>query len=97
MHVGMCRVVLRLPGNRSLKEKRRVTRSMIDRVRSRFNVAIAEVEDNDLWQRLTVGISCVSNDGGHANQIMSKVVRYVEETTGDAELLDYDIEIVSGV
>ena len=97
MHVGVCRIVLRLPGNRSLKEKRRVTRSVIDRVRSRFNVAIAEVEDNDLWQRLTVGISCVSNDGGHANQVLSKVVRYIEETTGDAEILDYDIEIVSGV
>ncbi len=97
MHVGVCRVVLRLPGNRSLKEKRRVTRSVIDRVRSRFNVAIAEVEDNDLWQRLTVGISCVSNDGGHANQVLSKVVRYIEETTGDAELLDYEIEMVSGV
>ena len=97
MHIGVCRVVLRLPGNRSLKEKRRVTRSVIDRVRSRFNVAIAEVEDNDLWQRLTIGISCVSNDGGHANQVLSTVVRYIEETTRDAELLDYEVEMVAGV
>ena len=97
VHIGVCRVVLRLPGNRSLKEKRRVTRSVIDRVRSRFNVAIAEVEDNELWQRLTIGISCVSNDRGHANQVLSTVVRYIEDTTRDAELLDYEVELVPGV
>jgi uncharacterized protein YlxP (DUF503 family) len=66
-------------------------------VRSRFNVAIAEVEDNDAWQRLTIGISCVSNDGRHANQVLSKVVKYIEETTGEAELLDYEVELVPGV
>ena len=97
MHVDVCRVVLRLPENHGLKGKRRVARSVVDRVRSRFNVAIAEVEDNDLWQRLTVGISCVSNDGRHANEILSKVVQYIEETTSDAELLDYQVEMVGGV
>lgn len=97
MHVGVCRVILRLPQSRSLKEKRRTAQSVISRVRSRFNVAIAEVEDNDAWQRLTIGISCVSNDGGHANQVLSKVVQYIEETTGEAELLDYEVELVPGV
>ena len=53
--------------------------------------------DNDLWQRLTLGISCVSNDGRHANEMLSKVVQYIEETTGDVELLDYEVEMVSGV
>ena len=60
-------------------------------------MAVAEVEDNDLWQRLTLGISCVSNDGRHANEIISKVVQFVEETREDIELLDYEVEIVSGI
>ncbi len=97
MHVGVCRVSLRLPGNQSLKGKRKVVQSVTSRVRGRFNVAIAEVEDNDLWQRLTLGISCVSNDGRHANEVLSKVVRYIEESTGDVELLDYEVEMVSGI
>jgi uncharacterized protein YlxP (DUF503 family) len=90
-------VSLRLPENQSLKGKRRVTQSIVSRVRTRFNVSIAEVGDNDLWQRLTLGISCVSNDGRHANEMLSRVVQYIEETTGDAELLDYDVEMVSGI
>ena len=97
MHVGVCRVWLRLPGNQGLKAKRQVAQSIVTKVRSKFNVAIAEVEDNDLWQRLTLGISCVSNDGRHANEILSKVVRYIEETRPDIELLDYEVEMVSGV
>ena len=97
MHVGVCRVYLRLPGNQGLKGKRQVAQSIMTRVRTKFNVAIAEVEDNELWQRLTLGISCVSNDGRHANEILSRVVQYIEETRGDVEVLDYEVEMVSGV
>lgn len=97
MHVGMCRVSLRLPGNQGLKGKRQVAQSLISRVRRKFNVAIAEVDDNELWQRLTLGVTCVSNDGRHANEILSKVVQYIEETRGDVELLDYQAELVSGI
>ena len=97
MHVGVCRVSLRLPGNQGLKGKRQVARSITSRVRNKFNVAIAEVEDNELWQRLTLGISCVSNDPRHANEILSKVVQFIQETRSDLELLDYDLEMVSGI
>ena len=97
MHVGVCRVSLRLPGNHDLKGKRKVAQSVVSRVRGKFNVAIAEVDDQDLGQRLTLGISCVSNSGPHANEILSKVASYIEETTGDAEMLDYEIEMVSGI
>jgi uncharacterized protein YlxP (DUF503 family) len=93
----MCRVSLRLPGNQGLKGKRQVAQSLISRVRRKFNVAIAEVDDNELWQRLTLGVTCVSNDGRHANEILSKVVQYIEETRGDVELLDYQAELVSGI
>ena len=97
MHVGVCRVTLRLPGNQNLKGKRQVAQSIISRVRSKFNVAIAEVEDNQLWQRLTLGISCVSNNSRHANEVLSKVMQFIEETRNDVELLDYELEIVSGI
>ena len=98
MHVGICRLTLLLPENGSLKEKRQVVRSITTRVRNTFNVAIAEVADNDLWQRLTLGVSCVSNDARHANQVLSQVVQFIQqETRGEVELLDYEIELVSGV
>ncbi len=97
MHVGVCRVSVRLQGNRSLKGKRQIAQSIISRVRSKFNVAIAEVEDNDLWQRLTLGICCVSNEVHHANEILSKVERFIEEAGGDVEILDYEVEMVSSL
>jgi len=97
LHVGVCRLMIHVPDASSLKEKRQVSRSLTDRIKNRFNVAVAEVEDNDLHQRLTLGISCVSNDSAHANEIISKVVSFVEESRRDVELLDYEIEIISGV
>ena len=96
MHVGICLVRLRLPGNHDLKGKRKIAHSIISRVRNKFNVAIAEVDDNELWQRLTLGISCVSNDGRHANEVLSKVVQHIEAAREDVEFLDYEIEMVSG-
>ena len=97
MHVGVCRLMIHVPDASSLKEKRQVSQSLTDRIKNRFNVAVAEVEDNDLHQRLTLGISCVSNDSAHANEIISKVVSFVEESRRDVELLDYEIEIISDV
>ena len=97
MHVGVCHVSLRLPGNRSLKGKRQVAQSIVSKVRAKFNVSIAEVEDNELWQRLTLGISCVSNDSRHANEILSQALRYIEDTRPDIEVLEYEVEMVSGI
>ena len=97
MNIGVCKIKLRLPENGTLKGKRRVFRSVSSRVRQRFNVSIAEVEDNEHHQFLTLGVSCVSNDSRHANEILSHVVDYVHSLRGDAELLDYELEIVAGV
>ena len=96
MHVGICLVRLSLPANHGLKDKRKIAESIVSRVRNKFNVAVAEVDDNDLWQRLTLGISCVSNDGRHANEVLSRVVHHIEESREDVEFLDYELEIVSG-
>ncbi|MEC8910082.1 MAG: DUF503 domain-containing protein, partial [Chloroflexota bacterium] len=54
MHLGVCRIMLHLPESGNLKDKRQVARSLSDRIRNTFNVAVAEVEDQNLWQRLTL-------------------------------------------
>ena len=94
MHIGVCHIKLRLPENLSLKGKRRVLKSITTRVRNKFNVSIAEVGDNDLWQVATLGICCVSNNGRQTNEVLSKVVSFVSESRFEIEILDYDIEII---
>ena len=94
MNVGVCRIKFRLPENLSLKGKRRVLKSITARVVNKFNVSIAEVDDNDLWQVATLGISCVSNDKRHANEVLSRVVSFITEGRFEVEILDYEIEIL---
>ena len=94
MNVGVCKVSLRLPENQSLKGKRRVLKSITTRVASKFNVAVAEVDSEDQWQLATLGICCVSNNGRHANEVLSKVVDFIVNSHFDVEILDYEIEIV---
>lgn len=86
-----------LPESTNLKEKRQVARSLTTRLRNKFNVAVAEIDHNDLWQRLTIGVCCVSNDTAHAHEMMSKIVSFVEEFSNDLVLLDYETELISGV
>ena len=97
MNVGICKIQLRLPENGSLKDKRQLVRSVTDRTRNRFNVAVAEISDNENKNSLTLGICCVSNNSRHANEILSKTVDSILSTRLDAELLDYEIEILQGV
>ena len=89
--------MLYLPESGSLKDKRQISRSLSARIRNTFNVAVAEVEDQDLWQRLTLAVCCVSTDSSHANEMVSNVVQFVQESNRDLELLDYETEIISGV
>lgn|SRR5690606_22012400 len=95
MVVGTLRIVLQIPGARSLKTKRQVVRRIVDKVRARFNVSIAEVGDNDLWQRATVGVAAVGNSRAFVNEVLDKVLRQVEEGSFDAFLLDHRLELHS--
>ena len=95
MNVGVCRIRFRLPENSSLKDKRRTLKSIIARVTNKFNVAVAEVDDHDLWQLATLGISCVSNDKRHTNEVLSRVVSFITESRFEIEMLDYQIEILA--
>jgi uncharacterized protein YlxP (DUF503 family) len=94
MNVGVCRISLRLPENLSLKGKRRVLKSITTRVRSKFNVSIAEVDDHELWQLATLGICCVSNNKQYTNEVLSKVVDFIIASRFDVEILDYEIEML---
>ena len=95
MIVGACRISLHLPENQSLKGKRQVLKSLIERVKNRFNVSIAEIDGNDLWQVAALGVACVSNDGKHVNETLSRVVHFIETTRWEAIMTDYEIEIIS--
>jgi uncharacterized protein YlxP (DUF503 family) len=92
--VGACEITLQLPDNRSLKGKRQVSRSLVQRIRNRFNVAVSEVADQDRWQTLSLGITCVSDDPRHANEILSKVLDFVDAHNGGAVVQHSRIEIL---
>jgi len=94
MHVGVCCIRFRLPENLSLKGKRRVVRSITSRVGSKFNVSVAEVDDQDLWQLVTLGVCCVSNSKQHANEVLSKVVDFIADNRFEVEILGYETEIL---
>ena len=91
MIVGVCTIELRMYQVHSLKGKRQIMKSITKRVKNNFNVAIAEVDDQDVWQRGVLGVAVVSTAMDHANGILSKVVNFVESMYL-AELLDYHIE-----
>lgn len=80
--------------NNSLKGKRRIVKSIIGKVKSRFNLAIAEVEYNDKWQRIGLGISAVGNDRGHIDSVLATVLTFIESLYL-AEIIDSRIEIIN--
>jgi hypothetical protein len=64
------------------------------RIQSRFHVAVAEVEDNDLWQQAVLGVVCVSNNSRQAQEVLSQVVAFVQGAEGEYQLMDYQIEVI---
>jgi uncharacterized protein YlxP (DUF503 family) len=94
--IGSLVLTLHLPQSRSLKAKRQVVSSLIHRVRRQFNVAAAEVESLDSWQLAVIGITCVSNDRRHADEMLNKVANWVAEDGGGGEALltRQDIELI---
>ena len=94
MNIGVCKISLRLPENLSLKGKRRVLKSITTRVGNKFNVSIAEVDDQELWQLATLGICCVSNNSRYTNEVLSKVEDFIVNSRFEVEILDYKIKIL---
>lgn len=92
MFVGVCTIEVHIPESGSLKTKRQSLRSLKDRIRNSFNVSVAEVDGNDLWQKASLAVAAVSNDKAHLNQTLDHVVNMVERVP-ELSLLDYHIEI----
>ena len=90
MVVGVLRLTLYVRGASSLKDKRQVLRKVTDRLRSRFNVSVAEVGDNDNWQRALLGITAVANDHSFVNEVLDKCVRDAGQI---AEIINREMEI----
>jgi len=78
MIVGLCRIDLFLPESRSLKAKRQVIKGLKDRIRNRFNVSVAEVEHQSLWQRATLGLAMVSEEKGNVDRTLQQVLNLVQ-------------------
>ncbi|KAB3534834.1 DUF503 domain-containing protein [Alkaliphilus pronyensis] len=93
MLVGICSLRLMLFEVNSLKEKRHIIKSVIERVKGRFNVSIAEVGELDKWQVSEIGFSCVSNSRKHADEIINSVIKFIERD-GRFDITDYDVEVL---
>jgi len=94
MIVGVCKIKLRIPENMSLKGKRSVVKSIIAQLKNKFNVSVAEVDDQQLWQIATLGVCSVSNDSRYTNEVLSKVMSFVTNGRFEVEILDCEIEII---
>ena len=94
MFVGIARVTLSIPGAASLKDKRQVVRKLLDRARARFNVAAAEVADNDLWQKAVLGFVVVGNERAFVSESLDNILHFVEEAYL-APVVDRQTEILA--
>ena len=93
MIVGLLTLDLHIPGSNSLKSKRLVLRSLIDRIKNKFNVSVAEVDAQNLWQRSVIGIAYVANETLIINQVFEKVKTLVLNTHS-VELIDSTMEML---
>jgi uncharacterized protein YlxP (DUF503 family) len=92
--VGVLKIKLRLPGVSSLKEKRGVVKSLVEKTRHRFNAAVAEVGQNDDHQRSEVGVSVVGNDQSFVNSMLDKILDAFEEMAfGRADVIDTELSV----
>ncbi len=92
--VGLCTIELYLPGMASLKDKRSVLKSMLARMRKTFNVSASEVDHQDVWQSAVVAVAYVSNSTVRTNQVIDKVLKWIENTCPDVQIMNENIEIL---
>ena len=93
MPVGLLTLELHIPDARSLKDKRQVLRSLKDRLRGQFNVAVAELDHQDTWQRSVVGVVTLSNEESHVTESLQHVLAEADRLLGPV-LISHSVEIV---
>ena len=91
MIVGLLRVELRMGDSQSLKEKRRVLKSLTDRLRRTFNISVSETAHQELWQRAELSVACVGTETVGVNRLLNLVVDAVARDRA-VELMDYEVE-----
>ncbi len=94
MVIGVCKMTILLHGNQSLKGKRRVLKSIMGKVKNRFNLSVAEVGANDLWQRAEIGFAAIGNDRAFINSVIDKALCFIEALEM-GEVTDHQIELIS--
>lgn len=92
MIIGSCKVKLHIFSPNSLKEKRSILKSLIQRLKNKFNISIAEVGDNDLWQSAVIGFAVISNERKHVDEVINKCVDFIDGF-GEVEIVDIEIEM----
>ena len=75
--VGLCTVELFIPESQSLKDKRQVLLSLKDRLREKFNLSVAEVDGQDLWQKAVLGLACVADEGRYVTQVLDQALNLI--------------------
>ena len=92
MNVGVCKLKIHIPGSQSLKDKRSVVKSLTSRLQKQFNISIAEVDDQELWQIATIGIACVSNHNYRVDDVIESVIKAIEHDYPTIEIIDKEME-----
>lgn len=93
MIIGACTIQLYLPGVFSLKEKRGLLKPLLAQLRRQFEVAAAEVGQNDTWQSAEIAVVAVSNNAGHIYAVLEKAVHWIEEEYRAVEIQDWAVEL----
>jgi uncharacterized protein YlxP (DUF503 family) len=93
MVIGVLKIVLSIDDAFSLKEKRHIVKSVIERIKTRFNASAAEVGLNDVWKSAVIGVACVTNEASHADSMLANIVNFVEND-GRAFVVDLSTEII---
>jgi uncharacterized protein YlxP (DUF503 family) len=94
MHIGVARFAIYLPEAMSLKDKRHVVKSVVQRARNQFNAGIAEVADLDDPRVATIGVTVVSNSSGHADEMLQAVLGFFERNTTEGSIAEIETETI---
>jgi len=94
MTVGVALVSFRLYEIHSLKDKRRIVKSLVEKSRSRFNVTVAEVADQDIHQKASIGIAVIGNDGRVLNSLLDRIIDFMD-SLNLAEMVSRELELIN--
>jgi uncharacterized protein len=97
LNIGILKLKLQMPANGNLKDKRRIIQSLLARIKSKFNVTVAEIDHQDQWQLATLACVTISSDSRHAEVMTSTILDFVQnDLHGDFILIDHSQEMISG-